>query len=133
MVDSPDKVNDVEEENQGPKITNPNLQYVFNPKRDAFPAKFYFDDGNPEMYTKENIEKREVLQERPDIDNAITKFIETHFTGMKSDKCSKEDYLKIFSQCAEILRRDLPHDDIIGVLREEFDQDCLDKPKKKKK
>ena len=120
MENSPDKV-EQEEDTQGTKITNPNLQYVFNPKRDAFPAKMYLDDGNPEMYTKENIDKRDNLAERPDINAAIDKFIDLHFQSMKMDKCSKEDYLKVFSQSAEILRKDIGHDEIITILREEFD------------
>ena len=115
MENSPDKV-DPEEDTQGTKITNPNLQYVFNPKRDTFPSKYYYEDGNPEMFSKENIEKREALAERPDINAAIDKFIDLHFQSMKMDKCSKEDYLKVFSQSCEILRKDLTHKEILGML-----------------
>ncbi len=40
------------------KISNKDLAYVFLQNRDHFPAKPYYEDGNPEMYVKENIEKR---------------------------------------------------------------------------
>ena len=40
------------------KITNKDLAYVFLQNRDNFPAKPYYEDGNPEMYSKENMEKR---------------------------------------------------------------------------
>ena len=77
---------------------NPNLQYVFNPERDKFPAKFYLEDGNPEMYTRENILKREDLAENLLIDQAIETFIRDHFSlKSSSNNCTKDEYLKVFS------------------------------------
>ena len=35
------------------KIQSKALQMVFNPERDRFPNKCYYDDGDPDMYTKE--------------------------------------------------------------------------------
>lgn len=39
-------------------VKNSEIQYLFSPDRDSFPNKPYFEDGNPDMYTKENIAKR---------------------------------------------------------------------------
>ena len=47
------------------KIDNPDLAYIFKKTRDDFPAKQYYDDGNPEMYTVENRRKREALRTNP--------------------------------------------------------------------
>ena len=47
------------------KIDNPDLAYVFKNTRDHFPAKPYPDDGNPEMYTTENRQKRHALKTNP--------------------------------------------------------------------
>ena len=35
------------------KIVSKALQMVFNPERDRFPNKCYYEDGDPDMYTKE--------------------------------------------------------------------------------
>ena len=52
MVESPEKGHDQEEITN--KIKSESLQYVFKPERDKFPNKLYHEDGNPDMYTKEN-------------------------------------------------------------------------------
>jgi hypothetical protein len=36
--------------------------YIFKKERDRFPAKPYNEDGNPEMYTTANKEKRQALR-----------------------------------------------------------------------
>ncbi len=43
------------------KISNKDLAYVFLQNRDNFPAKPYYEDGNPDMYLRESIEKRKAL------------------------------------------------------------------------
>ena len=48
---------------------------VFIQNRDAFPSKPYFEDGNPEMYTKENMEKRNSLRENETVVEAIRSFM----------------------------------------------------------
>jgi hypothetical protein len=32
------------------KIQNPDIAFIFNPQRDNFPSKAYYEDGNPELY-----------------------------------------------------------------------------------
>ena len=51
------------------------MAYVFTQGRDNFPAKPYYEDGNPEMYTKENMEKRETLKNNEIVKNAIEDFM----------------------------------------------------------
>ena len=107
---------------------------MFNPKRDKFPNKSYLEDGNPEMYTRENMDKREALQDNAIVRNAIQTFIEAQqLVRGNPPVCTKEDYLRVFSRCAGVLRQDINHEEIINQLREEFDQDCQEKKKKKKK
>ena len=58
---------------------NKDLEYVFKADRDNWPPrpleklppKPYPDDGNPNMYTPENIEKREKLREHPNVKAGI--------------------------------------------------------------
>ena len=56
------------------KIDNVDLAYVFKSNRDHFPAKPYYDDGNPDMYTTENREKRGSLKTNVIVKSAIDNF-----------------------------------------------------------
>ena len=56
------------------KIESEALAYIFKNNRDAFPAKPYNEDGNPEMYTTSNKEKRAALRNNPIVIEAIEKF-----------------------------------------------------------
>ena len=48
-----------EDPNEANKIKSEGLKFVFNANRDNFPNPCpYVDDGNPDMYSKENMEKR---------------------------------------------------------------------------
>ena len=52
--------------NDDPKpVRNPRLAYVFQPGRDHFPAKPYYEDGDPTMYSEQNMEGREELRDNP--------------------------------------------------------------------
>ena len=58
--------------NDDPKpIRNDKLRYVFQPGRDHFPAKPYYEDGDPSMYTEENMEARDELKDNPRVREAI--------------------------------------------------------------
>ncbi len=56
------------------KIELESIAFLFKKYRDAFPAKAYNEDGNPEMYTTQNKEKRAALRHNPIVVEAITKF-----------------------------------------------------------
>ncbi len=43
--------------------------------RDIFPAKAYYEDGNPEMYSLANKEKRLAMKTNPEVKSAIDSFI----------------------------------------------------------
>jgi hypothetical protein len=43
------------------------LQMVFNPDRDKFPNKCYYEDGNTDMYTKQAQQKRKQLMTDPTV------------------------------------------------------------------
>ena len=58
------------------KISNKDLAYVFLQNRDNFPAKPYYEDGNPEMYTKESMEKRNSLRTNDIVVEAINDFMQ---------------------------------------------------------
>ena len=62
------------DENPNP-IKSKDLQYVFQPGRDHFPAKPYYDDGNPAMYTTENMNARQALRTHPNVKAGIENFM----------------------------------------------------------
>ena len=79
------------------------LSFLMLPNRDNFPNKPYFDDGNPEMYTNENIAKREALRENEIVKEAITDFIK-EFATTGSGHVSKDEYFRVFVKIGMILR-----------------------------
>ena len=56
------------------KIESEALAFIFKANRDVFPAKPYNEDGNPEMYTAANKEKRLALRNHPIVVEALQKF-----------------------------------------------------------
>ena len=79
-------------------IENPNpikskeLQYVFQPGRDHFPAKPYYDDGNPSMYTEENMKAREALRTHPNVKAGIDNFLKNFLLANR--KTSKKENME---------------------------------------
>ena len=66
--------------NDDPKpIRNSSLAYVFQPSRDHFPAKPYYEDGDPSMYCDANMNLREDLKDSVLVRTAIQDFIKTQF------------------------------------------------------
>ena len=59
------------------KIRNKGLIPVFTSGRDNYPLNPcpYYEDGNPDMYTVENMEKRRALKKNELVVTAIKKFI----------------------------------------------------------
>jgi hypothetical protein len=53
---------------------NKDLAMLFLPTRDAFPNKPYYEDGNPEMYSKECFEKRTFLKDNDTVLDSIRDF-----------------------------------------------------------
>lgn len=106
-------------------IDNDALGWVFKNTRDAFPAKPYFDDGNPEMYTVENRAKRVALKTNPILKPAIDSFSKDQFerTGGKNPVITKEEYFKVFVAIGMILRPGIDADELTKLIKEDFDND----------
>ena len=113
-------------------IRNENLAFVFKPARDHFPAKPYYEDGDPSMYTTENMNAREDLRENPRVREAILDFATKQFVLTGNAKlCTKDEYVKVFMKVGQILRSGIEPDELQNVIREDFDSDS--QPRKKRK
>ena len=99
-----------EADNQN-KISNKDLAYVFLQNRDNFPAKAYHEDGNPEMYTKESMEKRRQLMGNETVQDAINDFM-TVFKKNAQGNISKDEYFRVFLNVGMILRPGIDADDL---------------------
>ena len=84
--------------NDDPKpIRNQKLAYVFQPGRDHFPAKPYYEDGDPSMYSAGHMDGREELKDNPQVRQAIVEFATRQFVTTGNAKlCSKDEYCKVF-------------------------------------
>ena len=98
--------------------------------RDIFPAKAYYEDGNPEMYSLANKERRQQLKPNPEVQSTINKFIAEQFikSGGKTNPCyQKEEYFKGFVKIGMVLRPGIELDDLTKIIKEDFDNDCTEK------
>jgi len=111
------------------KIESEALAYIFKANRDIFPAKPYNEDGNPEMYTAANMQKRKDLRNSAIVKEAIEKFAkEFQWTGPSSNRVvSKEEYFRIFVKVGMILRPGIDSDELTKFIKEDFDNDSQDK------
>ena len=107
------------EENPNP-IKSKDLQYVFQPGRDHFPAKPYFDDGNPSMYTQENIKAREALRTHPNVKAGIENFMKNFRKEGQKGMISKDEYCRVFIKVGQILRPGIDTDELAKIIREDF-------------
>mmetsp|Transcript_22252 Transcript_22252/g.21489 ORF Transcript_22252/g.21489 Transcript_22252/m.21489 type:complete len:155 (-) Transcript_22252:224-688(-) len=114
---------DVDDKN---KISNKDLALVFHQARDAFPNRPFHEEGNPEMYTKENMDKRNALKENDTVMEAINDFMQ-EFRGAASGKVTKDEYFRVFMSIGNILRPGLEQDILQNIIKEDFDQDSMDK------
>ncbi len=111
------------------KIESEALAYLFKNDRERFPAKPYNEDGNPEMYTTANKEKRAALRNNPVVVEAIQKFSkEFQWTGPNSNRVvSKEEYFRVFVKVGMLLRPTIDSDELTKFIKEDFDNDSQDK------
>ena len=117
------------DENDQSQIQHEGLRFVFNQTRDAYPRNPvpYYDDGDPEMYSTENLAKRKELEKNEMVVEAIKDFIANEFQCDKHGNCSKEDYFKVFMQIAMILKPGFEADDLQRVIKDDWDNDSMDK------
>ena len=121
-------------ENDDPKpIRNTRLAYVFQPGRDHFPAKPYYEDGDPSMYTGENMDAREDLRDNPRVREQIIEFISKQFVTTGNAKlCTKDEYCRVFMKVGQILRPGIDTDELAKVIREDFDSDTQPRRRRKR-
>ena len=86
----------------------------------------YYDDGNPNMYTKQAMEERNKLKTNPLVKEAINDFM-NEFQRNNLGHCSKEEYFKIFMKIGTILRPSIDADELQKLVREDFEMDSMDK------
>ena len=80
------------------------------------------------MYTKENKRRRKKLHDNELVKRSIEQFMSDHLRGNGPAKMvSRDDYVTLFTRVASILRPELPMQDLLKVIQDEFDSDCIDK------
>ena len=117
------------------ETNNADLEYVFKADRDTWPPrpfekvppKPYPDDGNPDMYTPENIEKRDALRSHPNVKSGIETFMKRFTRSGTTKLCTKDEYVRVFVRVGQILRPGIDIDDLGKIIREDFDNDCREK------
>ena len=105
-------------------IQSKELAEVFQASRDNIPTKPYYMDGDAELYTEDNMLKRDQLKDSPAIQKAIAKFIEDHnmLYGRKQ-VCMVEQYVRVFTKVGCVLRPEIDVDELSKMLRDEFEND----------
>ena len=92
----------------------------------------YYEDGDPDMYTPENLEKREKLKTNEIVREAIDHFMEEQFEIAKNKGiCTRESYLKVFTNIAFILKPGFEADELQQAIKADWDQDSQDPVKEK--
>ena len=111
------------------KIKSEGLRFVFMANRDNFPNNpcTYYEDGNPEMYTKENMDKRKEMQTSIAVRDIIDEFINNQFTLDRQANCAKDEYIKVFMKIGLILRPDIEAADLERIIKEDWELDSMDK------
>ena len=127
MVDAKPN-NDLNAADEGDKNHIPTeLSFLMLPNRDNFPNKPYYDDGNPEMYTDENIKKRNDLRDNDTVKDAITEFMRDKFHTTGQGAVSKDEYFRVFVKIGMILRPGIDADDLQKMIKDEWEQDVQDR------
>ena len=106
-------------------VKNSEIQYLFSHERDQFPNKPYHEDGNPEMYTKENIEKRHKLYRNDVVEEAINDFMK-EFKSNSQGQVSRDEYFRVFINVGMLLRPGIDADDLQKIIKEEFEANTSD-------
>ena len=107
------------------------MAFVFNAARDAFPKNPvpYYDDGDPDMYTTEAMEKRKKLKTNEIVVEAINDFINNECELERKGEITKDNYSKMFMRIGMILRPGFEADELQKTVRDDFEMDCLDEKK----
>ena len=113
----------LETQDDGNLIQNKEIAFIFNPNRDAFPEKPYFDDGNPELYSNEKMAKRKALKEDIDVQNALKEFITASFRLSAQKVVTRDEYFQKFTKIGQILRPSTEAEELQKLIKEDYDRD----------
>lgn len=83
------------------RITNTQVMMLFHPDRDALEDVPYAEQGDPQMYTTENVKKRDALRTNPGVLDAIKRF--SLLWNWDADSLPKSEYLKMHDSVASAL------------------------------
>ena len=110
------------------KIVSKGLKFVFSKDRDSFPMYpcFYVDDGNPDMYTEDNMKKRQELKNSEIVQNAIRDLM-SDFTLDRHKNCSKEEFVRVLMILGTALRPNIEADELNELINHDFSEASQDK------
>eukprot|EP00826_Nyctotherus_ovalis_P020172 TRINITY_DN1630_c0_g3_i2.p1 TRINITY_DN1630_c0_g3~~TRINITY_DN1630_c0_g3_i2.p1 ORF type:complete len:179 (+),score=74.36 TRINITY_DN1630_c0_g3_i2:142-678(+) len=111
----------------GGKHKNQDLNWVFSTDRDEH-GKPYYQDGNPLLYSDENLKKRTDLKKDQAVVEAIQDFMNVFFKKNREGNYTKEEYQKVFLKIGMVLRPKDPSDKLQQKLIEEYDNEFPKNP-----
>jgi len=103
------------------------MQLLFHPERDEINQIPYHIDGDPEMYSNENILKRLNLKQDKIVIESINDFL-NFFKKNKEGIITKDEYFKVFRKVFQILRPKADPDEMEKCLKEDYETDNENKP-----
>jgi len=100
----------------------PEIDFLFDRKRDMVTEKPYHLDGNPAFYTKERMQARADMKNEKIVKNAIKNFLSLYQFDAE-ETIGKEDYIKVQGKMMTLLRPDLKGDEGKRVLEADWHRD----------
>ncbi|CAI2381302.1 unnamed protein product [Moneuplotes crassus] len=112
-----------DQDEEGNKIENQEIRFIFNPNRDKFPEKPYYEDGNPELYTDEKLAKRKALKEDVDVQNVIREFMTISFSFNPHKIIRRDEYFQKFIKIGQILRPNTEAEELQNLVKKDYEND----------
>lgn len=106
--------------------TYPEIDFLFDRKRDMVTEKPYHLDGNPSYYTKDRMQQRADLKNEKIVKKAIQNFL-TVFPFDTEETIGKDEYLKVQGKIMSLIRPDLKGDEGKRVLEADWHRDSKGK------
>jgi len=102
--------------------TYPEIDFLFDRKRDMVTEKPYHLDGNPAFYTKERMAARAEMKNEKIVKNSIKNFLGLYQFDAE-ETIGKEDYMKVQGKIMSLIRPDLKGDEGKRVLEADWHRD----------
>lgn len=112
-----------ENDEESNMIQNKEIGFIFNPNRDNFPEKPYYEDGNPELYSNDKMAKRKALKEDVDVQNAIREFMTASFSFTPHKIVTRDQYFQKFIKIGQILRPKTEAEELQKLIKEDYERD----------